>query len=351
MRADLLDLVRRLLDAQEPFARATVVRRRAPTSSRLGDTAVITRDGEFHGWIGGSCTTPEVIRQALETIRAGSPRLLAFGFDAAGPGDENVVRVPMTCQSGGSVEVYIEPMIPAPRLLVAGTSPISRALVRIGSAMGWSVWLLGAAGKDEYPAAEAVVESLRELPDALTERPDSSRLFTLVATMGRADERTILELLELRPDYLGVIASPTRMSEIHERLEDHGVEATVLASIRGPAGLDLGGTTPEEIAVSVLAEMVQEYRAAAAARDDVQVEESAANASAGNASVEETTAGAVSAWAKDPVCGMTIEADGSRPTAEHGGVAYHFCCEGCRDRFVADPAAYLEGGTGLEAGS
>lgn len=388
MRRELLERVRQLLEEDEPFVRATVVRRRPPTSSRLGDAAVITRHGELHGWIGGSCTTPEVIRQALLAIEEGRPRRVAFGFDDGeacddGTGDGNAgdrdtrggeardddargddaVVVPMTCRSGGSVEVYIEPVVPAPRLLVVGTSPICRALARLGDAVGWSVSLIDptrdpAARGDEGPSvagpeqesggfAGDVLASVGELPASLADRPSSGKLFCLVATMGQADERTVVELLELRPDYLGVITSPGRMDEIRERLVRQGVGSGTLEALRGPAGLDLGGTTPEEIAVSVVAEIVQLHRGGISLRDlEGASSASAAGSKHGDPAVrskdgDPATTRDVGDWATDPVCGMSVETDGSRPTAEHAGVTFHFCCEGCRDRFVDDPEPYL----------
>ena len=306
---DLLRLASRLLDEQTPYAVATVVRRERPSSAASGNTAVITADGTVHGWIGGSCTLPEVTRHAIASLAERQPRLLAFGGSLEPRGD--VIPIPMSCGSEGKVEVHINPVYPAPRLVVAGASPIADAVARLGEAMGYRVGKL-----DGDLAAEVAA------------RPPGAALFAVVATMGQGDEDAVEQLLAARADYLGVVVSPKRMGQVREYLAARGVCGSRIEKVRGPAGLDIGAVGPEEVAISILAEIVALARAEPSAAEVARAEDA------------NTPAGAP-ATTTDPVCGMTVPADGSRPSSTYQGKTVHFCCPGCRARFEADPAAYV----------
>ena len=258
MTGDLLRLAARMERERQPFALATVVRSERPTSGKPGNAALIDPEGTMHGWIGGSCTRSEVIRHALEALRLGEPRLLAFGADEERPDD--LVKVSMSCASGGKVEVHINPVLPAPVLLVAGDSPVALALLRLGSAMGYRTVAIASASEEMADLADDHPEDVSAWVGMLASRPPGTRLFAVVATMGREDERTLAALAAAGPDYLGVIASPRRMRSVRAVLSGLGLGDDAIGRIRGPAGLDLGAEQPEEIAVSILAEIVGETR-------------------------------------------------------------------------------------------
>lgn len=380
MKTAMLTLAAELTAAGEPFAVATVVRREAPSSAQLGDTAIVTRDGRLHGFIGGSCTRATVVDQALQVLARGRAQLISFRDDGSTRADD-IVSVPMTCHSGGSVEIYIDPVFPVPRLLLLGSSPVNRALARLGKAMDYVVMLGGgaesdaeggapsgrgdSAGADPGKVAEADTRGHREELAALEDlatyagRDDGAKLFVLVATMGESDEDMLTAALGAQPDYLGVIASRRRMEEITGALRARGIDDAIIATIDGPAGLDLGARRPEEIAVSVLAKIVtQQYRAdgeevaspraaTAGAGPDTAIR----GASPAEGSPSPGADAPSAATVLDPVCGMTVPADGSKPHAEHGGVTYHFCCSGCRDRFLADPEQYAEASAAADPGA
>ena len=310
MDSALLRVARRLLDERRPYALATVVHRERPSSAAPGNTALITGDGRVHGWIGGSCTQPEVVRHALTALAEGRPRLLGFG--ALPDETRDIVPVPMSCGSEGKVEVHINPVFPVPGLVVAGSSPIADAVARLGGAMGYEV------ERDSLEARAA----------QWADRSPGARLFAVVATMGRGDEDAVRQILAARPDYVGVVVSPKRMRQVRAVLEELGVGAEEVARVHGPAGLDIGAESPEEVAVSILAEIV----AVGAGKEAVR--------GAGAAATPATAA--APAEATDPVCGMTVPADGSRPSFTYKGQTLHFCCPGCRARFEADPAAYVQ---------
>jgi xanthine dehydrogenase accessory factor len=298
MRPHLLALAAELSRRGEAFALVSVVRREAPSSARLGDTALITGRGEFHGWLGGSCTRPTAVREALAAIRDGTPRVIALSPDPAGETRADVRPIVMACHSGGSVDLYIEPVVPAPCLVVFGGSPVAQAAVRIAAILGYTTVLVVEEG-----GAAQVGEV------------DRSRLFVLVATHGERDEEALREALALEPAYVGLVASRTRSAKVRDVLLARGVTREQLDRVRGPAGIDIGAAAPEEIALSVIAEIVQTQRAGAAA-------------STPNPAAQRRVA-------VDPICHMEVDIATARHKAEIGGETWYFCCGGCREEFLA----------------
>ena len=271
MNTRLLSLASELIERRQPFAVATVVRREAPNSAQLGDAAIVTADGQLHGFIGGSCTRATVRQQALQVLSGGTARLISFHDDDRARADD-IVSVPITCHSGGSVEIYIDPVHPAPRLLVLGSSPVTHAITRLGTAMGYSVHVAAGGSSDDLPVeADEILESTDGLEERYADRQPGVKLYILVATLGESDDTMLSSAIEARPDYLGVIASRRRMEGIRASLARQGVAQDDIDAIRGPAGLDLGATRPEEVAVSVLAEIVASRAASASSTDAAAV--------------------------------------------------------------------------------
>ena len=326
MRADLLSLASDLARQGEAFALATVVRREAPSSARLGDSALITRGGTFHGWLGGSCTQPTVVREALRALADGQPRLIALSPDPASDRRAGVVALPMTCHSGGCVDIYVEPVLPVPRLIVFGLSPAAQALARLAKAMGYTVDAVDpGADRATFPEADRVLTSLDAAQLKAWPGARGAQLFAVIATMGERDETAILSALALEPAYIGVVASRRRFDQIRATLVARGAAPTTLERIRSPAGLDIGAHSPEEIALSVLAEIVQARRAAPSSP----------------ATTEPPEHPEAVAEALDPVCGMQVTIATAQHRAEFGGRAYYFCCGGCRAQFLADPGRHV----------
>ena len=289
----------------QAFALATVVWRQAPSSGQQGSRAIITASGELRGWIGGACAEPVVIREARQVIAEGVPRLLLLGtpeqFGAAVP--DGMTVVPISCQSEGALEVYIEPVLPAPHLVIVGRSPMAHTLADLADALGWRTALLD--GPD-FSAADA-----------------DERSMLVVATQGHGDEEAVEQAAAARPAYLGLVGSRRRGASVLGYLADRGVPRDQLDRVRVPAGLDLGRTSHREIAVAILAELVQ-LRASGALQAGVP------------AGLAEP------AQAVDPVCGMTVAAGPASHPLEHEEVTYYFCRAGCRREFDKDPAAYLK---------
>src|SRR4029450_6254526 len=292
-----------------------------PISAQVGDMALVTRDG-FQGWVGGSCTRPTVTAEARQGIGDGRPRLVCLDPDPESQRRPGLSVFPMTCHSGGSVEIHIQPVLPAPRLLVYGVAPTARALARLAKAMGYAVYAVApVADASAFPGADVVAAG----PADLHLEPTSVPLFAVVATQGQWDEDALRAALAHEPAYVGVVASAKRFGEMRALLSGQVPDAA-LGRVRNPAGGDRGAVAPEEIALSILAEIVQEQRAA-----------SARPAAPPPAAVAEE--------ARDPVCGMTVRVAGAAHTAAHGGREFYFCCAGCRERFLLAPERYLAVGT------
>ena len=320
MRAELLQLAADLASRGQPFALATVVRREAPSSAQVGDAGLITHDGTFHGWVGGSCAQPTVVREALAALNDHKSRLIALSPAPEADRRPGVMALEMTCLSGGSLDIFIEPVLPAPRLVVFGVSPIARALVRLGKSLGYTVYAADpSADAETFPDADRIFAAV-EVPL----QPGGPRpwLCAVVATMGQWDEDGVRAALALTPDYLGVVASRTRYAQIRELLQHDGVKEAALGAIKNPAGLNIGAERPEEIALSILAEIVRVRNQTPAKPLPVM------------------SAPGPSPSAIDPVCGMTVNVGTARHHADWDGRTWYFCAAGCRERFLREPQRY-----------
>ena len=314
MRPELLKLAARFAEREERFAIVTVVRREPPSSAHVGDVALVTERGEYHGWTGGGCTRSSVLLEAMRAIADGEPRLLSLSPEPEGGRRPGVVFLPMTCESGGTVEIYVEPVLPAARLLLFGSSPAVRVLARIAHATGYRVDVID-PDVDQAAFPDAVVARAMAA-DAI---PRGAHV--LVATLGDRDIEAIEAALARSPAYVGVIASSKRFAQLRDALLARGVSREAIDRVTAPAGLDIGARTPEEIAVSIMAQIVERRRAA----------QPVSRHSAPAADPREAT---------DPVCGMSVTIAGARHTGEAHGVQYYFCCAGCRTRFLSEPARY-----------
>ena len=276
-----------LAERRVPFATATVVRVERPTSAKPGNTAIVLEDGTIEGFVGGDCAEQSVREYALRAIEDGETillRVVPFG----GEEERGVVTVQNPCLSGGMIEVFVEPVVPAPRLLVEGDMPISQALLRLG----------GEFGLDTVAVVGGEFE------------PREGDLALVVAGHGREELPALRAGLEAGLPYVGLVASRRRGQGVLGELRSDGVPAELLDRIDTPAGFDIGARTPEEIALSILAKIVAVRRAP-----------------------KEAPATAV-----DPVCGMTVTVVPGTPSLEHEGETLYFCREGCKDAFALQHA-------------
>jgi xanthine dehydrogenase accessory factor len=295
---DILAHAAKLRAKGEPFALATVTLSRRPTSARLGAKAVITPDGALFGWVGGACSQPSVVRHAREAMSDGQPRLVRLTPEDEGVEREGVISLPMTCHSGGTVEIFIEPFLPDPYLIAVGDSPIAYALTALGAPLGF----------------EAVQV------DRLADGFAAHRLkFIVVATMGVDDEAALLDALALEPDYLALVGSRRRFETLADYLRTQGVAEDRIETIHAPAGLDISAQAPAEIALSIMAEIVQ-VRAALRRTGKLGVASNEAQPKPSRIVI-------------DPICGMEVDLTTARYTLEVDGEMLGFCCAGCLQQY------------------
>ncbi|MEZ5319138.1 MAG: XdhC family protein [Vicinamibacterales bacterium] len=365
---DFLDRVTALVRDGQSFATATVVARRPPVSAHLGDRAIVRADGQMDGFIGGACSREIVRRQALETLRLRHARLVSIRPDApaADETDPEHVIVPMTCVSEGAVDVYVEPHLPRRRLVVVGATPVAEALARTAASLSYDVVrVVESDERGDLQTAGATipgvrVDALEDLARVLQDATPETAV--VVASQGHYDETALDVVLRHAPGYVGLVASRKRGASVRAFLEGNGIPGT--DRVRCPAGLDLGARTAPEIALSILAEIVQ-VRPSRTLNPEASAPAAGGAHGAGQAAVPATLPGqaavpaAVAATvpvvpvpdpppsatdpttAIDPVCGMTVDRARAKHRAEVDGVTYFFCCAGCRARFVAQPARYL----------
>jgi xanthine dehydrogenase accessory factor len=300
---DVLDRAAELRRRGETFVVATVVRVEPPTSAQAGDKALITADGKLWGWVGGSCSEGLVRREALIAMGDAQPRLVKIAPDESPEHLPGVVSHLSTCPSAGKLDVFIDPQLPRPLLLVVGDTPAAHTLVKLGATIGYKTCAVhqGAVAAD-YPEADQVIGSL----DLAPAQPTPST-WAVVATMGHYDEDAIEALLRYDVAYIGLVASRRRAATVLGVLQGRGVSG--LDRVRRAADSSVGGSQ-EEIALATLAEIAAE-RQAHQRRYAIPLPETAI----------------------DPICGMGVEVKGALHTLVVGETTHYFCGAGCLDAF------------------
>lgn len=356
-----------LMEAGRPFCTATVVRAEKPTSGKPGDKAIITVEGVMHGWIGGSCAQPTVVAEALAALADGEPRLIRLSTNP----EEQMPRdglhdVAMTCFSGGTLEIYIEPQLPKPRLIIVGNLPVAQALAHLGKAMSYHVVAVDLEGDGaSMPHANEVLTTLEEIGAQIV--PNS---YVVVATHGNFDELALAQILQAQPSYVGLVASGKRATAVRDYLRFQGLSETDMLPLKAPAGLDIQARRGDEIALSIMAEIVQRRRNAelldlalfqgetevieqndASSKDDTTAvfelpvsattssePESASDCGCGceDAATEDELATAI-----DPVCKMHVIKETAVYHHAYKDHIYYFCCANCQMRFAQNPETFL----------
>jgi xanthine dehydrogenase accessory factor len=292
IRGELARRAQQLSGDRVPFVLATVVRARQPTSVRAGDSAVVLGDGTIEGFVGGTCATSSVRLHSLRALETGEAVLLRLvpdngGFDPE-TADRTVVVEHNPCLSGGALEIFLEPQIPAARLVVVGDTPIARAFTEISQAAGYDVALVAADQAE----------------------PKSSDAAVIVASHGSGEERVLETALNAGVPYVALVASRVRGAAVAAELD---VPDELRQQLHTPAGLDIGARTPAEIAIAILAQLVAQHHAHPVPASPVT---------------------ARAATATDPICGMEVAVTDATPHLEAPGGQVYFCCTGCRDKYA-----------------
>src|SRR6266545_5749697 len=317
----------------EPFVLATVVACQRPTAAYPGAKALIRADGTFIGWVGGSCAQPTVMQEALKALADGKARLLRISpaLQHSAVPQEGVYDFVMTCASQGALEIFIEPFLPRPELLVIGETPVAQALARFGALLDFTVCVSDpAAARERFPDADTLYAHLEAVRTRV-----SPRSYVVVATQGAYDEEALEAVIDTSACYIGLVASGKRAATIFQYLRDKGVQPERLRRVKCPAGLQLGAVTPPEIGFSIMGEVLQLRRS--------NMDHAAAAARAATPAVDmlpDAAAVPPDMAMVDPVCGMTVQVAGARYTSTYDGKTFIFCGAGCKAHFDREPARY-----------
>jgi xanthine dehydrogenase accessory factor len=306
MYEDFLNRASKLHEQDEAFVVATVVRCEAPTSGKPGDRAIITADGKISGWIGGGCAQPIVIEEALKSLKDGKSRLIRVSPTAGAEPADGITGYTMMCHSGGTLDIFVEPVLAKPHIIIFGRSPVATILAGLAKTLSYRVSQISEEDGD---------------PQRIT-----NQTAIVVATQGEDDEGALERALAMDAPYVAFVASKKKWEAVSSFLREKGVGEDRLKSVHVPAGLNIGAKTPEEIAVSILAQTIQTRR---------KVESGDEAASFPKLSILEA------ARAKDPVCGMTVAISTAKYSSDCNGKTIYFCCAHCKASFDKTPAKFI----------
>jgi len=341
MQTDFYNKFQELRNRGNPFAIATVIRAEKPTSAKVGAKAIITEDAKLSGWIGGSCAEPTVKREAKKALQDGQPRLIRLcPPEKMGTApQEGVIEIALTCISGGTLEIYIEPQLAQPHLVVVGHLATAEALVSLGKDLGWRISLLGLeVTRERFPDADQLIDELDFKKIKI-----SQNSYVVIASHGNYDEDMLVAALQSDAPYVALIASKKRSEAILQYLNESNLTKEQIARLKYPAGLDFGAVAPEEIALSILAEIIQRRRQSATSSGLDMSENSTHSTRPSNVSGLELPVMKNSVLeAIDPVCGMTVEIATAHFTSEYNGKTYYFCAAGCKRSFDKNPQRYAQ---------
>ncbi len=299
------------------FATAVVVKHDTPISGKSGDKAIILNDGSLLGWIGGGCTNPIVIKEGLSALNSGKSKLIVIDPEKNSDNSPGEKHFQMSCHSGGSLSVYIEPVFPRPLIVVMGNSPVAKSLLRFSSELGYqTIWAVDSLLKDKKFAVDKVMEGF-DLKDINL----SSPCFIIICTQGESDMEALEAALETSVDYLAFVGSRRKTNFLKNELSEIGISQEKLEKVVNPAGMDLNARTPAEIALSILAEIVKIHRNEKPSINEFHPEQKLDFI--------------------DPICGMKVNTDDTKHFIKYKEKDYYFCCKGCKTKFEKNPEHYL----------
>ncbi len=320
MYNELIQQISEYMGQGEEFAVAQVIWREAPSSGKPGDKAIILKDGTLIGWIGGGCVKGIAVKEAKEAIRENKSRLVRIDPNAENNQDGSHKTYRMTCHSGGIMELFIEPITPNPQLIIVGKSNIARALSKLAVASNFRVNVLSKdADKSMFPG----VNNIHNRVD-LTKVKIDRNTFIVVATQGEDDEESVKIALSSECNYVGFISSLRKSKKIKEYLNQTELSKDRIDLLKTPVGMDINAKLPEEIAISILAEIIQLFR-----DPNRSVEESKQDETVGNDTYI------------NPVCNVPVSKKEAKHTVNYGDHTVYFCCDGCKVSFDADPDKYI----------
>ena len=267
---EILKRANELVAKGKPFAMATVVRAQSPTSAKPGSKAIIEAEGELQGWIGGGCAQPAVLKSARESIQDGESRLIRVSPKGGEAQLEGIIDFGSSCYSGGTLDIFIEPVLSPTSLLIIGSAPVAVSLCVLAKNVGFNVTVATRTteedkSKDKFPDAARIVSD-----QALSDIEFTSPPLIIIASQGQRDEACLISALEIESAYIGFVASAKKADKLKDKLLERGINQTQLEKIISPVGVEIAATTPEEIALSVLAGLVKYSRSGAYVKSNTE---------------------------------------------------------------------------------
>lgn len=316
------------------FAIAQVIDRIAPSSGKVGDKALILETGELIGWIGGGCVRGIVIKEAIDVIKSKRYRRVRISPEGGSRETANYKEYVMACQSKGTLEVMIEPVIPQPELIIVGKSNIARKLVQLASAADFRVSVMASdADVQMFPSAHSVSDTVD-----FSSIKSLSNTYIIVTTQGEDDQLSVKKAMKTSASYVGFVASSKKSEEIKMYLEQGMISAERIAQLRSPVGLDINAKLASEVAISILAEIIDHFRNGNAA-DNMPVHSASAEE-------KEAKTPASDKFEEDyyinPVCNVPVSKKNPKHILEYAGEKVYFCCDGCKVSFENDPSQYIK---------
>ena len=316
------------------FAIAQVIDRIAPSSGKVGDKAIILESGELIGWIGGGCVRGIIVKEAIEVIKRKRYKKIRISPTGGTSENENFKEYVMSCQSQGTVEVLIEPVIAQPELIIVGKSNIARKLAIVASAADFRVHAMAEdVDSQMFPSVNSVIKSVD-----FKMFEELSNTYIIVTTQGENDDLSVKKALETNCKYVGFVASTKKAEDIKSYLIENGISEDHIAKLNSPVGLDINAKLASEVAISILAEIIDDFRNGNASKgfekkDVVKPKiESTSNPKKDTFSEE---------FYINPVCGVPVSKISPKHILEHLGNKVYFCCDGCKVTFEKNPKQYI----------
>ena len=317
------------------FAIAQVVDRMAPSSGKVGDKALILETGEMIGWVGGGCVRGIVIKEALDVIRTKRYKRVRISPEGGTRETATYKEYVMSCQSKGTVEILIEPMIAQPEIIIAGKSNIARKLAALAIAADFRVSVLAIdADSQMFPGVQRVYDKIDFSPFK-----NLSNSYIIVTTRGENDDLVVRKAMETRAGYVGFVASAKKAEDLRAKLSNEGLSEDDISRLRSPVGLDINAKLASEVAISILAEVIDDFRdgrvSTSKGKEEAQPEGTTpVEATAGDAFAEE--------YYINPVCQVPVSRKNPKHIIEYKGELVYFCCDGCKVSFEKNPAQYIK---------
>jgi len=336
MFSELAIKLQEYLEQGVNLAVAQVIDREAPSSSKVTDKAIILETGELVGWIGGGCVRGIVIKEALDVIRTKKYRKVRISPEGGLSSGTHIKNYIMSCQSGGTVEVIIEPVIPLPEIIVIGKSNIARKLAMIAATADFKVTAMAKdADKHIFPLASVVKDDV-----SFAEIKNFNNTYIVVATQGEDDEENVEKALATKAKYVGYVSSSKKSDLLKQYLSSKGVRKERIEDLKSPVGFDINAKLAGEVAISILAEIVEDFRNEKVVSSDCCGSKSTATKEV----VQDTEVNEKFSeeYYINPVCGVPVSKKSPKHIVDYQGEKVYFCCDGCKVSFDKNPSQYIK---------